>query len=246
MYQYQRMVLSLSFFLLLCNWRRTAKTPPFWTFHFFYSFFNCFSLHLFILFSSFLLISGIPISKKMKRMVLLVLFMLIIVGTCKGDDQLNALNDFFNSTGGSNWQNNSYWGSNNDPCGRTKGNYPWYHYFLFFFIFLILFFNSFFLASFFFHSLFSIFSLSFLYLFFSFKSFITNILKRAGLTCSGGWVTNIELPNNGVGGLIPSSIANIPYLEVVNLNSNLYVFFLFLYEFNLLINIQISIYLKKN
>eukprot|EP01087_Luapelamoeba_hula_P017218 TRINITY_DN5407_c0_g1_i4.p1 TRINITY_DN5407_c0_g1~~TRINITY_DN5407_c0_g1_i4.p1 ORF type:complete len:185 (+),score=22.63 TRINITY_DN5407_c0_g1_i4:15-569(+) len=42
-----------------------------------------------------------------------------------------------------------------------------------------------------------------------------------GLQCSGGWVTQILLRKNGLGGVLPSSLANIPYLEVLDLSDNL-------------------------
>lgn len=43
------------------------------------------------------------------------------------DRQLQALQDFFTSTDGYNWVNNTGWASGNgDPCGRQAGNKPWY------------------------------------------------------------------------------------------------------------------------
>jgi hypothetical protein len=39
----------------------------------------------------------------------LLFISLLLVSVCHGDEQLNALLDFFNATGGSNWKNNANW-----------------------------------------------------------------------------------------------------------------------------------------
>jgi len=98
---------------------------------------------------------------------LLPLLSLFLVG-CLGDLQLDALNQFANETGVQNWKKNQGWGTNADPCGRNKGDAPWF-----------------------------------------------------GLTCSGGWVTAIQLSGNALGGTLPASIANVPYLETLDLSDNM-------------------------
>lgn len=59
-------------------------------------------------------------------------------------------------------------------------------------------------------------------LFYSFVLFfLVFFLFRFGLTCSGGWVIDIALPNNGLGGTLSRAIADVPYLEKLDLSTNL-------------------------
>jgi len=44
-----------------------------------------------------------------------------------------------------------------------------------------------------------------------------------GIICSGGWVYQLKLSNNGLGGSLPSSLVNIPYLDTLDLSNNLLV-----------------------
>ncbi len=74
--------------------------------------------------------------------------------------EIQALEDFYNSTGGSGWINSAGWLTGDDPCS-------WY-----------------------------------------------------GVYCTYGQVTNIELESNNLVGTLPSTIANLPYLYVLDVLDN--------------------------